>query len=82
MHCERTSQSITPAESDGPGGVDAPPTTTTSLSVFIFVQGGGGDGEGGGADLSPNNTLAPGVWEFVLRKYICAVCRRACMHEE
>lgn len=55
----------------------------TSLCVFIFVQGGGRGRAGGGVDLSPNNTRSLRVLgSFVLRKYICAVCRRACMHEE
>lgn len=32
--------------------------------------------------MSPNSTRSLRVPEFVLRKYICAVCRRACTHEE
>lgn len=61
------------------GGVDAP----THLSVCFYFCTGGRGRAGGGVDLSPNNTRSLRVLgSFVLRKYICAVCRRACMHEE
>lgn len=52
MHCKRTSQSITPAESDGPGGVDTHPPT--SLCVFIFVQ----EGEGVVAEMEWKGVVA------------------------
>lgn len=46
----------------------------TSLCAFILVLGGRREEEEAEADLPPNNTLAPGACEFVLRKYICGLC--------